>query len=153
MRNMKLDEENFNWLLELLRKIPNTVYDQQAKIFAGREGTEYPPFEERDGNSIDSYPLYCTIGGKTLPLEKGIILSAFIRDGVTEEDRRQLINRDQCCSMFDYVGFLNRPLEVLAVEVPGKKEGIRDKWAIYLLRRPDTGQGYIHDGVVRRLTQ
>jgi hypothetical protein len=142
---MKLNQDEFELLIETLKGIKGIVYDRDARLFLGGEGTQFPAFQDNHG----SYIMYTTISGKTFPLEHGISIS------MTDKSRAMEPPKD-CrlpCAYALGVGYhFDKPLEVLALETKAE-EGVRPKWDIYMLRDISDKEGYLNNKVAKSLSK
>jgi hypothetical protein len=150
---MRIPQEAFENIMKALQGVDGAVYDKDARLFCGGDGTEYPAFGENHravgGADFSSYILYATVGGKTLPLEHGMNHSLM-------DESRAMEVPDGCAMPCAYVSGLashfDKPLEVLAIETEAKP-GIRPKWDVWMVRDIGDKEGYINDSVARAISQ
>jgi len=141
---MKLDQQTFERIMAALKGGDVITYDNNARLFCGGEGTPFPEFEEDDGNVHSSYILYATVDGRTLPLEHGM------NSSLTDKSRAMEIPRGAnmpCAYDSGLASHFNKPLEVLAIEIPGTDGKTRPKWDLWMVRNVGEQSGYIHDSL------
>jgi hypothetical protein len=149
---MKLEREMFEKILVVLKPAKGAVHVRDAKLFAGKDGTEFPPFVEdmrdKDGKPYGSasFLIYATDGGKTLPAETAIFPS------LADWGAHSRCEHSACVTVHAGLdAVIDKPVEVLAVELEGK-DGIRPKWEIWMIR-DGTDFGFLHDSVARALSR
>ena len=121
--------------------MPDSVHDLNAKLFFAKEGSRFPPVVEDIQNCHGGVHLvYATINGKTHVIERKILQSliSFEMMQPSKEPGAPLHS------------FIEKPLEVFAVELSGTDVGKYPKWHIWMLR-DGKESGFIDDHVAHVL--
>ncbi|MFH1409632.1 MAG: hypothetical protein ABIH34_07010 [Nanoarchaeota archaeon] len=146
---MKFQQEQFDLLISSYKDAKGAIYDRDARLFLGEEGTTHPPFHECNDSQHAQYVFYVSIRGKTLPLEHGMNSSMIDEERAVEPPEGTAMPY-ACAS--GLASHFDKPLEVLAIETEAK-QGSLAKWNILLLRDIGDETGYIHNTLLRAMAK
>jgi hypothetical protein len=143
---MKINQENFERILDRLRELPDVVYDANARIRGGLFRDRNRPrmervYSENDPmkNLFSSYFYRATVQGENYPMAIKMI-QTLVRDSDLGDKYAQemLSSWDKRMGQLYLCNY-----EVLARKVDADRFLITPKWDILMLRPSNSSEGYI----------